>query len=184
MIVMVGAGPRTAAMGVATTTNAHSGSWSRARALECSHGYTGGSSTSGRSKSTQHILVVTTSNFGLNMLPVMVLDVPGHRESTDRPLKGPFSYGTAAEKIISDSKDSELAGCSHPLPIRWHRAAALSLSPDLAVDCGLVVRHICGNKRCAKVGHFRFGSQSDNEKDEAYHEVNPSCSREAFPELE
>ena len=82
------------------------------------------------------------------------------------------------------SPDSEVAGCSHPLPIRWHRAAALSLSSDLAADCGLVVRHICGNKRCAKVSHFRFGSQSDNEKDEAYHKVNPSCSREAFPERE
>ena len=104
MMVMAGAGPRTAAMGVATTTNAHSGSWSRARALECTRGCTGGSSTSGRSKSTQHILVVTTSKFGLNMLPVIVLDEPGHRESTARPLKGPFSYGTAAEKIISDSK--------------------------------------------------------------------------------
>ena len=112
MIVMAGAGPRTAAMGVATTTNAHSGSWSRARALECTRGYTGGSSTSGRSKSTQHILVVTTSNFGLNMLPVIVLDGPGHRESTARPIKGPFSYGSAAEKIISASK-TQLLILSH-----------------------------------------------------------------------
>ena len=120
MIVMVGAGPRTAAMGVATTTNAHSGSWSRARALECTRGYTGGSSTSGRSKSTQHISVVTTSNFGLNMLPVMVLDGPGHRESTARPLKGPFRYGTAAEKIIRASKGllTTRGGDPGPAPTR------------------------------------------------------------------
>ena len=40
----------------------------------------------------------------MNMLPVMILDGPGHRESTASPLKGPFSYGTAAEKIIRYTK--------------------------------------------------------------------------------
>ena len=81
------------------------------------------------------------------------------------------------------SPRSELAGCTHPLPIRWHRAAALALSSDPAADSGLVVRHICGNTRCAKVGHFRVGSQGDNAADETYHHTHPRCSREAYPEL-
>lgn len=81
------------------------------------------------------------------------------------------------------SPGSELAGLTHPLPIRWHRAAALALSPDPAADSGLVVRHICGNKRCCKVSHFKVGSQRENAADETFHRAHPRCSREAYPEL-
>jgi len=81
------------------------------------------------------------------------------------------------------SPESELAGCTHPLPIRWHRAAALALSSDPAAESGLVVRHICGNKRCAKVSHFKVGSQSENAADETFHRAHPRCSRGAYPEL-
>ena len=48
--------------------------------------------------------MVTTSNFGLYVLLVMIIDGPGHRESTERPINGPLRYMTEAKKIIRDSR--------------------------------------------------------------------------------
>ena len=120
-----------------------------------------------------------TSNFGGNAPTSEALSPPRKRS---RHLRSPGWLEGCSTSPGSPS--SELAGCTHPLPIRWHRAAALSLSSDPVADSQLVVRHICGNKRCAKVGHFRSGSQRENSKDEEYHRTHPRCSREAFPKLE
>ena len=78
----------------------------------------------------------------------------------------------------------ERAGESQPLPIRLHRAAALALSTDPHADSRLVVRHICGHKRCAVAAHFRFGTEVDNKRDEEHHCVHPGCSRQVLPCLQ
>ena len=60
-----------------------------------------------------HIWVMTTRLFWLCMLVMMILDGPGHQESTARPLEGPLSHGTAGAKIIRDSKyDGEATALS------------------------------------------------------------------------
>ena len=82
--------------------------------------------------------------------------------------------------LTPGSPSSELAGQTQPLPIRLHRAAALALSTDPEVDSKLLVRHICGNKRCAIAAHYRFGTEADNKADEAHHRRHPGCSREVY----
>lgn len=82
------------------------------------------------------------------------------------------------------SPDSALAGQSQPLPIRLHRAVALALSNDPDADSKLMVRHICGNKRCAVAAHFRFGTENENKRDEKRHRVHRGCSREVLPRLQ
>ena len=82
------------------------------------------------------------------------------------------------------SPESALAGQSQPLPIRLHRAVALALSTDPDAHSKLMVRHICGNKRCAVAAHFRFGTESENKRDEAHHRVHRGCSREVLPRLQ
>ena len=82
------------------------------------------------------------------------------------------------------SPASAQAGQSQPLPMRLHRAVALALSTDPIADSKLLVRHICGNKRCAVAAHFRFGSEGDNKADEAHHRVHPGCSREVLSPLQ
>jgi hypothetical protein len=82
------------------------------------------------------------------------------------------------------SPDSALAGQSQPLPIRLHRAVALALSNDPDADSKLMVRHICGNKRCAVAAHFRFGTEDENKRDEKHHRVHRGCSREVLPRLQ
>jgi len=79
---------------------------------------------------------------------------------------------------------SERAGESQPLPIRLHRAVALALSTDPHADSRLMVRHICGQKRCAVAAHFRFGTEIDNKRDEEHHRVHPGCSRQVLPCLQ
>lgn len=82
------------------------------------------------------------------------------------------------------SPASALVGQSQPLPIRLHRAVALALSADPTADSKLLVRHVCGNKRCAVAAHFRFGSEDDNKADEAHHRVHPGCSRQVLSPLQ
>lgn len=78
------------------------------------------------------------------------------------------------------SPNQEAVGRTQPLPIRWHRAAALAVSADPEADSKRVVRHVCGRKRCLEVSHFRFGSLAENELDEEYHRMHAGCSREAW----
>ena len=104
MACIAGSDPCAALLSVARLTNKQSGSWSRVRALGCSLAYMGGSSTSGRSKGTWYIYVMITYFFGLCVLLVMVLDGPGHQESTAGPITVPLSPPIAAQKIIRDSK--------------------------------------------------------------------------------
>ena len=78
------------------------------------------------------------------------------------------------------SPNQEAVGRTQPLPIRWHRAAALAVSADPEADSKRAVRHICGQKQCLEVSHFRFGSLAENELDEKYHCMHAGCSREAW----
>ena len=79
---------------------------------------------------------------------------------------------------------SEAEGRTQPVLVRLHRAAALAASARPEADSKRWVRHICGNKRCLVVSHFRFGTQEQNERDEEYHETHPGCSREQHGSLQ
>ena len=75
-------------------------------------------------------------------------------------------------------------GRTQPLPVRLHRAAALSVSGCPECDGKLILRHICGNKRCMVVAHFRPGTQAENSDDRDYHKTMLGCSREKHPCLQ
>ena len=109
-------------------------------------------------------------------------------EATSPPRRRRRSVGVPGWlKDLSQSPESpnqEAVGRTQPLPIRWHRAAALAISADPEADSKLVVRHVCGNKRCLEVSHFKFGSMAENEQDEEYHRMHAGCSREAWPKAQ
>ena len=75
-------------------------------------------------------------------------------------------------------------GCVYPLPIMLHRAAYLAACPDRTAAAPALVRHICGNSKCAVVAHFRTGTQESNESDRTHHKHHPGTSREALPPLQ
>jgi hypothetical protein len=85
---------------------------------------------------------------------------------------------------LSPGSPGQEQGCTQPLLIRIHRAAALATSVDPAADSKLLVRHICENTRCGVVNHFRPGSQRENDDEKEYHRLNQGCSREHFPKRE
>ena len=60
----------------------------------------GGGPTSERNTSTLHFKVIRTIFFELCVSLVIILDMPVHQESTEKPGKGPLSYPTAAQKSI------------------------------------------------------------------------------------
>lgn len=82
------------------------------------------------------------------------------------------------------SPRSELAGATQPVPIRLHKAAFLACCSDPKAANGLEVRHICGNKLCGVVSHFRSGSKSKNEHDKAYKRGRASYCPESFPTVQ
>jgi len=71
-------------------------------------------------------------------------------------------------------------GTTQPLMIRLHRAAFLASCGDPQAYSGLEVRHICGNRACAMVSHFRAGSGSENAMDRRHHKRRRGSSYEAF----
>ena len=71
-------------------------------------------------------------------------------------LDPPFSLGSAVGK-------------TQAMPIRLHRAAALAASKDPDIHSKNWILHVCGNKKCGVVAHYRPGTESDNELDEEYH---------------
>ena len=83
--------------------------------------------------------------------------------------------------ISPGSPNGELAGSTQPVPIRLHKAAFLACCSNPKVANALEIRHICGNKRCAVVSHFRTGSKSQNECDKRYKRGRASYSPESFP---
>ena len=75
-------------------------------------------------------------------------------------------------------------GCTQPVPVRLHRAAALAASSTPEAHSTQLVRHVCGHKRCGVVAHFRFGTQAENERDEEHHRAHPGTCREALPRVQ
>ena len=87
----------------------------------------------------------------------------------------------ADHSMSPGTPESGEEGRSQPLLVRLHRAAALAASATPETHSTQLVRHICGQKRCGVVAHFRFGTQGDNERDEEYHKTHPGCSRQSLP---
>ena len=100
--------------------------------------------------------------------------------STPARPKRKCSAGVDYNEASPQTKDA--AGATQPFAVRLHRAAALAtcMSPGLHDDD--LALHICGNKRCCVVSHFRFGSADDNEKDEDHHQHSPGTSRLDHPQ--
>ena len=82
------------------------------------------------------------------------------------------------------SPGSPSAGSTQPVPMRLHRAAFLSTCDNPEADSRLEIRHICGNRACAVVSHFRPGTAAQNSQDREYHKLHPGCSPESFPPLQ
>ena len=61
--------------------------------------------------------------------------------------------------------------------VRLHRAAGLAASTDPKSDSDLPMLHICGNKNCMVVAHYRPGTKSDNEEDKKHHQCQPCDER-------
>ena len=79
------------------------------------------------------------------------------------------------------SPASAKAGCTQPLMIRLHRAAFLATCDDPQAFSGVLIRHICGNCRCAVISHLRAGNVDDNTKDRSHHKRQRCSSWEGFP---
>ena len=86
--------------------------------------------------------------------------------------------------VIEPPSPDPLAGCTQPLQVRLHRAAALAASSDQVGVSMNDSLHICGHKLCCVVGHFRPGGEADNRKDVAHHSKYPGTSRLAWPALQ
>ena len=92
-----------------------------------------------------------------------------------------FSYSEASPGSSPESSPScAAAGATQPLMIRLHRAAFLASCNDPQAYSGLEVRHICGNKACAVVSHFRAGDSNENAMDRSHHKRHRGSSYEAF----
>ena len=101
-----------------------------------------------------------------------------HREQPDRGR--PQKY--ALNQVLARHKT--FVGCTQPVQIRLHRLAFLASCGDLEATSGLQIRHICGNKACAMVSHFRAGTTTANSADREYHKSRKGRSRESFPPLQ
>lgn len=87
-----------------------------------------------------------------------------------------------AEEIL---EPNPTVGSTQPMPILLHRAAALAVSGQPDKDSNMHgVLHICGNKNCGTVGHYRPGTRPDNEADEEHHGRHPNTSRRPYPPLQ
>jgi hypothetical protein len=75
-------------------------------------------------------------------------------------------------------------GKTQPLLIRLHRAVALASSHDPSAGHAQLIRHVCGNKKCATCSHYRTGTKSENELDNQYHKSYPSRSRQDFGKVQ
>lgn len=83
-----------------------------------------------------------------------------------------------------DSPEDGRVGYTQPVQIRLHRLAFLACCADPKAASKLQVRHICGNKKCAVLSHFRAGDFAANKADGDKHKSNPGCSRESFGPLQ
>jgi len=84
---------------------------------------------------------------------------------------------------LTPGSDAGEEGCTQPVPIRLHRAAAISAAADPTGVACMDILHICGRRNCGVVGHFRPGTAEDNRLDTLYHKSKPGCSRIDHPSL-
>ena len=69
-----------------------------------------------RNTSTLHFKVMRPIFFELHMSLVIILDGLLHQESTENPIRGPLSYATAAGKIISARRPSDVVEMAPDTP--------------------------------------------------------------------
>lgn len=83
----------------------------------------------------------------------------------------------AEAPLTPNSREGDVS----PMLIRLHRAAAMAATATPEMDSKQWgVLHICGNKNCGVVGHFRPGTRMDNEADEKHHLKHPGTSRKRY----
>ena len=104
---------------------------------------------------------------------------PQHRRT--RATEQVSCYCEDFDASLDSSPASAKAGCTQPLMIRLHRAAFLATCDDPNAYSGMEIRHICGNRACAVVSHFRAGSSDENTMDRSHHKRHRGSSLEGFP---
>lgn len=102
---------------------------------------------------------------------------PRRSERSHTLPKALFDYDLDSTSPLSSE------GCTQPLMIRLHRAAGLSASPTPQAHSRQLFLHICGNKWCGVVAHFRPGTEEENRQDVRYHQRRPGCARIAYKPL-
>ena len=75
-------------------------------------------------------------------------------------------------------------GSVYPLPIYLHRVAYLSACANRSERAPELVRHVCGNSRCAVIAHYRPGPVKENDSDRKYHKNHRGKSRSAMSPLQ
>lgn len=103
---------------------------------------------------------------------------------TSTPARPKRKCSAAVDYNEASPQTKDPAGATQPYAVRLHRAAALATCMSPGLHDGDLALHICGNKRCCVVSHFRFGSADDNEKDEDHHHHSPGTSRLDYPQLQ
>lgn len=98
------------------------------------------------------------------------------RVSTAQPRYCEDSPGSSSELSPASAK----AGCTQPLMVRLHRAAFLATCDDPNAYSGMEIRHICGNRACAVISHFRAGSSDENTIDKRHHKRQRCSSWQGF----
>ena len=91
-----------------------------------------------------------------------------------RQRRAPNPYGEWSTSPGSPGDDH--AG-TQEYTVRLHRAAGLAASKDPESDSKRPMLHICGNKDCMVVAHYRSGTESDNEADKVHHQGQPENGR-------
>lgn len=107
-------------------------------------------------------------------------------ESPPRPKRASRSLEERFPEFTTspDTPGGAAKGCTQPTLIAWHKVAALAACNGPSARKAHVIRHICGNRECAVLSHFRPGSTRANDLDRDYHRSHRGCSRESFPPLQ
>lgn len=125
----------------------------------------------------------TSEESDLSFVPPRVKS-SAHREPGS-PRRSPAR--DSAPKCMAEAPltPTSMEGSTQPMPILLHRAAALAASGQPDKDSKMYgVLHICGNKNCGVVGHYRPGTRGNNEADEDHHGRHPDTSRRSHPRLQ
>ena len=103
---------------------------------------------------------------------------------TSTPARPKRKRSAVVDYDEASPQTKDAAGVTQPYAVRLHRAAALATCKSPGLHDDDLALHICGNKRCCVVSHFRFGSADDNEKDETHHQHSPGTSRLDHPQVQ